>query len=65
MKPFFAVHEAVPKQFARSLPLNAKGISMIILQISAAVTLAVGSLVALFSSNLGSDVVLAIIATLS
>jgi hypothetical protein len=38
---------------------------MIILQVSAVVTLAVGSLVALLSSNLGPDVVLAIIATLS
>jgi hypothetical protein len=38
---------------------------MFILQISAVVTLAAGLLVTLLSTNLGPDVVLAIIATLS
>ena len=64
-KAILLIGEAVPKQFGRSLPLNARGIQMFILQISAVVTLAAGLLVTLLSNNLAPDVVLAIIATLS
>ena len=62
MKPFFTADKAVLRA---AFPESKGHFKMIILQISAVVTLTVGSLVALLSSNLGPDVVLAIIATLS